>query len=49
MNITAEQAIEMLKNHANDEESFIINKETYGNTTYNVDVKLNLLKRKNRI
>lgn len=40
-NITAEQAIEMLKNHANDEKTLYVNKETYGNTAYTIsDVKI---------
>lgn len=40
-NITAEQAIEMLKNHANDEKTLYVNKETYDNTAYTIsDVKI---------
>ena len=35
-NITAEQAIEMLKNHANDEKTLYVNKETYDNTAYTI-------------
>ena len=35
-NITAEQAIEMLKNHANDEKTLYVNKETYNNTAYTI-------------
>ena len=39
--ITAEQAIEMLKNHANDEKTLYVNKETYDNTAYTIsDVKI---------
>lgn len=37
-NITAEQAIEMLKNHANDEKTLYVNKETYDNTAYTISV-----------
>lgn len=41
LNITAEQAIEMLKNHANDEKTLYVNKETYDNTAYTIsDVKI---------
>ncbi len=40
-NITAEQAIEMLKNHANDEKTLYVNKETYDNIAYTIsDVKI---------
>lgn len=40
-NITAEQAIEMLKNHANDEKTLYVNKETYDNTAYTIsEVKI---------
>ena len=40
-NITAKQAIEMLKNHANDEKTLYVNKETYDNTAYTIsDVKI---------
>ena len=40
-NITAEQAIEMLKNNANDEKTLYVNKETYDNTAYTIsDVKI---------
>ena len=40
-NITAEQAIKMLKNHANDEKTLYVNKETYDNTAYTIsDVKI---------
>lgn len=40
-NITAEQDIEMLKNHANDEKTLYVNKETYDNTAYTIsDVKI---------
>ena len=40
-NITAEQAIEILKNHANDEKTLYVNKETYDNTAYTIsDVKI---------
>lgn len=40
-NITAEQAIEMLKNQANDEKTLYVNKETYDNTAYTIsDVKI---------
>lgn len=40
-NITAEQAIEMLKNHANDEKTLYVNKEKYDNTAYTIsDVKI---------
>lgn len=40
-NITAEQAIEMLKNHANDEKTLYVNKETNDNTAYTIsDVKI---------
>lgn len=40
-NITAEQAIEMLKSHANDEKTLYVNKETYDNTAYTIsDVKI---------
>ena len=40
-NITAEQAIEMLKNYANDEKTLYVNKETYDNTAYTIsDVKI---------
>lgn len=40
-NITAEQAIEMLKNHANDEKTLYVNKETHDNTAYTIsDVKI---------
>lgn len=40
-NITAEQAIGMLKNHANDEKTLYVNKETYDNTAYTIsDVKI---------
>lgn len=40
-NITAEQAIEVLKNHANDEKTLYVNKETYDNTAYTIsDVKI---------
>lgn len=35
-NITAKQAIEMLKNHANDEKTLYVNKETYDNTAYTI-------------
>lgn len=37
-NITAEQAIEMLKNHANDEKTLYVNKETDDNTAYTISV-----------
>ena len=40
-NITAKQAIEILKNHANDEKTLYVNKETYDNTAYTIsDVKI---------
>lgn len=40
-NITAKEAIEMLKNHANDEKTLYVNKETYDNTAYTIsDVKI---------
>lgn len=40
-NITAEQAIKMLENHANDEKTLYVNKETYDNTAYTIsDVKI---------
>lgn len=40
-NITAEQAIEVLKNHANDEKTLYVNKETYDNTAYTIsEVKI---------
>lgn len=41
--ITADQAIAILQNHANDEGTLCVNKETYDNTAYTIsDVKIKL-------